>query len=812
MDEILLSIGGMSCASCVARVERALKGVPGVHSVHVNLASERALVTYDPNMVSISDFIKAIKDAGYDVPTEKITLTIMGMSCASCAIHVEEALKGVKGVVSASVNLAAERAVVEYLVGTTSFANLVAAIRGMGYDAAMEQSTMGEEEDEWGRRLRVARGRAILAWFLTIPLIVWMVPEYLFGIVWPNQGIYDVGMILLSIPVLSVAGRSVYLSAWGSIRHGATNMDLLIALGATASFLTGLLSLFLDPFSNYSAVAAMIMAFHLSGRYVEARAKGKASRAIKALLEAGAKTARVLVDGREVEVPVGSVGIGDILLVRPGDKIPTDGIVVEGGSSVDESLATGESIPVEKGPGDEVIGGTLNRDGFLKIKATKVGSDTFLAHVIRLVEEAQASKVPIQELADRVTAVFIPAVLGIALFSFLLWLLLPDLMRPIAIWASRFLPWVDPEAGRIALAVVSSVSVLVIACPCALGLATPTALMVGSGIGARNGILIRSGEAIQILKGVRLVVFDKTGTLTRGRPEVTDIIPGDGRISVQELIFWAGSAEVGSEHPLGKAIVEKAREMDVEPIQPQRFEAFRGRGIKAMVRGSEVVVGSEHFLKEEGLDLSSLEEGIRGMEEEGKTVVLIGVDGRSIGLIGIADTLKEDATLAIEALRSMGIETAMLTGDNPRTARAIAEKAGIRYVMAGILPEGKVKELEKLRERFGVVAFVGDGINDAPALEHSDVGMAIGAGADITMEASDITLVKGDLLGVVKAIRLSHAIFSKIKQNLFWAFFYNVAMIPLAVMGMMHPLLAEAAMAASSTTVVLNAALIRGPK
>ncbi|MDW8102770.1 MAG: heavy metal translocating P-type ATPase [Anaerolineae bacterium] len=809
---LTLPVSGMTCASCAAHVEEALKAVPGVISASVNLATERATVAYNPDGTGIVAFVKAIRDAGYDVPVERVSLSIVGMTCASCVAHVEKALKDVEGVLSASVNLATERATVEYIPGVASFADLVAAVKGAGYDVTFEREGLSQEaESEEERKIRIARRRTLIAWGFTIPVILWMLPEMLMGVMWPTPAFYNLGIILLAFPVLAVAGHSTYRSAWSAVRHGYANMDVLISLGTVTSFLTGPLS-FVIPIANYAGIAAMIMAFHLTGRYVEAVARGRASQAIRRLLELGAKTARVLVNGQEVEVPVEKLQVGDIILVRPGEKIPTDGIVVEGESSVDESIATGESMPVNKRPGDEVIGATINHDGFLKIRATRVGKDTFLAQVIKLVEEAQGSKVPIQEFADRVTAVFVPVVLGIGVATFFLWFAFPEALKPVAVWASHFLPWVNPEAGRLTLAIVAFISVIIIACPCALGLATPTALMVGSGLGAQNGILFRSGEAIQTLKDVKVIVFDKTGTLTKGKPEVTGVVAPDQAAEATEILFWAGSAELGSEHPLGKAVVEKAQELRIELANPQEFEAVRGQGVKALVNGRKTLVGSRRFLEANGIDPSPLEEAMREYEMEGQTTMLVAVGGKLLGLIAVADTLKSDAILAVRELEAMGIRTAMLTGDNRRTAEAIARKLGITHVLAEVLPEEKLNEIRRLQEKHSPVAFVGDGINDAPALKQANVGIAIGTGTDIAIEASDVTLVKGELMGVVKAVKLSKATFAKIKQNLFWAFFYNVIMIPLAVLGMMHPLLAEVAMATSSVSVVSNANLLRRAK
>ena len=806
--QVTLPVQGMTCASCVAHVERALKGVEGATDVNVNLASEKASVRLSTDDVGIEQLAKAVHDAGYEVPTETVTLPIGGMTCASCVNHVEQALRKVSGVTEASVNLATERATVTFVPGTTGLTDFKRAVADAGYEVldAPAEGTVEEEEDEEERKMRTSRLRMWWAWRFTVPITLWMVTEMFFGILWPNATAYNLGMILLALPVLFWVGRRTYISGWAAVRHGHANMDTLIALGTGVSLLTGPASFFFSV-ANYAGVSAMIMAFHLTGRYVEEAAKGRASQAIRKLLELGAKTASVLREDREVEVPIEEVQMGDVMVVRPGEKIPTDGVVVEGESAVDESMATGESMPVGKGPGEEAIGATVNQEGLLKVEATRIGKDTFLSQVIKLVEEAQGSKVPIQEFADRVTGIFVPVVVGIALLTLLAWIAMPGLMGPLVRFGA-FLPWVNPDLSAITLAIVSMVAVLVIACPCALGLATPTALMVGSGVGAEHGILIRSGEAIQTLKDVKVVVFDKTGTITRGKPEVTDIVPADG-FDEEVVLKAAGSVERGSEHPLGRAIVERAEAGGVSLDEPSDFGAVRGKGITASVGGNPVLVGSRLLLQEHGVDPAALEETLGRLEEEAKTAMLVAVDGRLAGVIAVADTLKEDSAEAIGELHRLGLQTAMITGDNRRTGEAIARKVGIDHVLAEVLPDGKVVEVQELQEQFGLVAFVGDGINDAPALTQANVGIAIGTGTDIAIEASDVTLVRGELTGVVEAITLSRATFRKIRENLFWAFFYNIAMIPLAVVGWMHPVLAEIAMATSSVTVVTNANLLR---
>ena len=807
--ELILPIQGMTCASCASHVEHALKSVDGVQEANVNLATEQARVRFVPDEIEVQELAGAVHQAGYEIPTKSITLPIGGMTCASCVNHVEKALRKISGVADVNVNLATEKATITYIPNVAGLTDFKQAVANAGYeilqlpegDAAQE-----EEIDQEEKKMRTARFRMVVSWAFTIPITAWMFAEMFFGIIWPNAAVYNFSMIVLSLPVLFWVGRRTYSSGFAAVSHGYANMDTLIALGTGVSLLTGPAS-FLFPVANYAGVAAMIMAFHLTGRYVEETAKGRASQAIRKLLELGAKTARVLRDGQEVEVAIEEVQVGAVMVVRPGEKIPTDGKIVEGESAVDESMATGESMPVNRRPGDEVIGATVNQEGLLKIEATKIGKDTFLSQVIKMVEECQGSKVPIQEFADQITGIFVPVVIGIAIISFGLWLLFPDFME-VLVRAGSFLPWVNPNLGILTLAIISVVAVLVIACPCALGLATPTALMVGSGMGAENGILIRSGEAIQTLKDLSVVVFDKTGTITKGKPDVTDIGTSNN-FSEQEVLSNAAAVEQGSEHPLGRSIVECAKSRGLELGDPVDFQAIRGKGVRANVSGRQVLVGSRRLMQELGVQWKMLEADLTRLENDAKTAILVAVDGKLAGIVAVADTLKEDSVKAIGALHDMGLETAMITGDNKRTAEAIARKVGIDHVLAEVLPDGKVAEVQKLQERFSAVSFVGDGINDAPALTQANVGIAIGTGTDIAIEASDVTLVRGELTGVVEAIKLSRATFRKIRQNLFWAFFYNVAMIPLAIIGWMHPVLAEIAMATSSVTVVSNANLLR---
>jgi Cu+-exporting ATPase len=812
---VVLDIEGMHCASCAQTIQTALRDRPGVEQASVNFATEKAYITHDPKVADKRELVQTVRAAGYEArfDTKKAILRIGGMTCASCAQSVETALKKTAGIIDANVNLATEKAVIVYDPQEIDYDDIRKVVADTGYQvlgreeaATKYEKTIAEEQ----RKLQQAQRRMNVAWAFTIPIMVWMIPDMVFGVAWPNPTVFNIGMIVLAVPVLFVAGKETLVSAAKRVSHGRANMDVLIALGTLTAFITGPATFF-SSILNYAGVAGMIMSFHLLGRYIEARAKGRASQAIRTLLELEAKTARILVNQQEKEVPVDEVEAGDVMVVRPGEKIPTDGVVIEGQSAIDESMATGESIPVPKKPGDEVIGATLNQRGLLKVRATKVGQDTFLSQVIRMVEEAQGSKVPIQELADKVVSYFVPAVLGLAFTALVLWLAIPDRIRVVSLWAEPFLPWVNLSLDRLTLAISAFVSSLVIACPCALGLATPTALMVGTGMGAEEGVLIRHGAALQTLKDVDTIVFDKTGTVTKGRPEVTDTISADGHTE-EEVLSLAASIEVGSEHPLGEAILRRAKEENLDLHKVEEFEAVTGRGVKAKIGLSSqksVMVGSRRLMEEEHVDFQSLESELARLEEEAKTAMLLSVDGEIVGAVAVADTLKEDSVQAIKELERMGIKTTMLTGDNRRTAEAVAKKVGISRVLAEVLPSQKVEEIRRLQKNGETVAMVGDGINDAPALTAADVGIAIGTGTDIAIESGDVTLVRGDLTGVVTAVTLSRATIRKIKQNLFWAFFYNIATIPAAMLGLAHPALAEIAMATSSVTVVTNANLLR---
>ncbi|MDQ7054707.1 MAG: heavy metal translocating P-type ATPase [candidate division KSB1 bacterium] len=806
-----LKVTGMHCAGCVATVEKAIKRTPGVLEVGVNLATAKAIVKYDPNKLNLMELEKAIINAGYGVEHDsaKVVLKIDGMHCAGCVASVEKALKKAPGVRDAVVNLTTEKALVQIDSDGASPDELIKAVEQAGYQARLEmdtdtRSTTKADEDAKGHD---ARRRMVLAWAFAVPAMLWMLPEMLFGIMWPNEHVFHLVLFLLSAPVVFWPGSETLASAWRSVRHGGANMDVLIALGTLASLATGIIG-FVLPMANFSAIAAMIMAIHLTGRYIESRARGKASQAIRKLLELGAKSAHVLRDGQEVEIPVEQIQPGDLMVLRPGEKVPTDGVVVEGESSIDESMATGESMPVRKKPGDEVIGATVNQTGRLIVRATRVGKDTFLAKMIELVEELQSTRVPIQALADKITAIFVPIIVALALGTFFMWLFAADSLRFILEAASQVLPWIHPDMNTLTLAIFAAIAVLVIACPCALGLATPTAIMVGSGMGAQRGILFRKGEAIQAMKDIKIVAFDKTGTLTLGKPQVTEIVAVNG-FDEKALLRLAGSLESASEHPLAHAIMEAAETREVEMTPVTDFEALPGKGVYGRINGHEVLLGSPTYFESRGIDVTPVRDSIATLESQAKTVVCVAEGRTLVGVLGIADTLKPEAREAISELHRLGLKIAMITGDRRGTAEAIAREAGIDYVVAEILPDEKVLEVSKLRQRHGPVAMVGDGINDAPALVRADVGIAIGTGTDIAIEAADITLVSGNLNTLVAAVRLSRATFRKIQQNLFWAFFYNLLAIPMAILGLLHPVIAEIAMATSSITVVSNANLLK---
>ena len=800
-------IEGMHCASCAQAIDKSIKKLDGIESSNVSYASKEALVEFDEKKVNMDDISKAVESAGYKLAQgNRVDIPIEGMTCASCSQAVKKGLEKLDGVITANVNLTTDKATVNYMPGKVKKGDMVRAIKRSGYDVPdtwLKGKT--EEKDKVQRdveRIEISKHRAMIAWLFIIPMLALMIPHMFLGVTPGGIRYYNIALVVLATPILVYTGKETYVSAVKSFMNLTPNMDALIMLGTLAAYSTGIISVshqfgYGPDILNYGGVAGMIMAFHLIGRYIEDKATGRASEAIKKLMTLEAKTARILRDGEEKEVSVDSIEIGDIMLVRPGEKIPTDGEVIDGDSYVDESIATGESMPVHKKKGDEVIGATINKQGALKVKATKVGKDTFLSQVIKMVEEAQGSRVPIQAYADKVTSYFVPAIITIAISAFVVWMVLPSEFLSIVIWAEPYLPWVNPELTTLSLAIYAAVATLVIACPCALGLATPTALMVGSGKGAENGVLIRRGEAIQLMKDIDTIVLDKTGTITKGKPGVTDVIGSE------EMLMYAASAETRSEHALGEAVVKEAKRKNLQLEEPEDFQSITGKGITAKIRGKEVLVGTKELMKENGIKPKHKKEFQR-LQSQAKTAVFVAIEGSIQGVIGIADQLKDDSITAIAQLKKQGLTPVMLTGDNERTAKAIAKEVGIQKVLSEVMPDQKVREIKRLQQQGNKVAMVGDGINDAPALEQADVGIAIGTGTDIAIESGDIVLVKGDLTAVVKAVKLSKATFKKIKQNLIWAFFYNVVAIPVAFVGLLHPLIGMAAMSFSSINVVTN--------
>jgi Cu+-exporting ATPase len=812
-DRASIHITGMTCTTCASTIEKGLSQTPGVEQADVNFASEKASIKYDPTKVNLGRIKDTVSQLGYGVATKKSIFPVGGMTCASCVARVEEALSSVPGVISASVNLASEKATVEYLEGT-ELANMRRAVKDAGYELGPEAQALEDVTTAAQREIRVLRNRFIVAAILAAIIMVLGFSPSFAGkpyLLWA-----------LATPVQFWAGLRFYRGAWGALKHKTSDMNTLIAVGTSVAYFYSLIavifpSLFatgvLEP-HLYFDTSAMIITLILLGRFLEARAKGQTSEALKKLIGMQPKTALVVHEGEQREISVEDVRVGDIILVRPGERIPVDGIVREGYSSIDESMITGESIPVDKKVGDEVIGATINKTGSFQFEATKVGKETTLARIVRMVEEAQGSKAPVQRLADVIASYFVPAVIGIAIVTFVIWY------------------FVGP-APALTFALLNFVAVLIIACPCALGLATPTAIIVGTGKGAEQGILIRNGEALERAHQINTVLLDKTGTLTRGEPVVTDVVAAPFS-SPEEVLRLAASAEQNSEHPLGEAVVKAALEKKLELSPSSDFNAIPGQGVEALVESKKLFLGNLKLMEERGLSLNGLESKAAELLEAGKTAMFLGRDGQVAGIIALADTLKPGAREALQALHRMGIETAMLTGDNRRTAEAIAREAGIDRVLAEVLPEHKAGEVKKLQEEGKVVAMVGDGINDAPALAQANIGIAIGTGTDVAMETGDITLISGDLMGVVTAISLSKRTMRTIKQNLFWAFAYNTALIPVAAgvlylafgktgvpsglhfilgdYGFLNPMLAAAAMAASSITVVSNSLRLRGFK
>jgi Cu+-exporting ATPase len=799
--KIALNIGGMTCVNCAHAIEKRLNKLNGVTNATVVLAAEKAIIDYNPNVVTQKAIEDAIVEVGYQVIHEKITLQMGGMSCINCAKSIEKALKNREGVYNATVNFATEKLTVEYNPEQISVGGIKKAVQDVGYQVVEPEKTAADTEDAESkvrsqhiRRLKylVAASVAlsiptlIFTWFKVLPTL-------------ENNFL----LFLLATPVQFVVGWTFYVGAYKGLKNKSANMDTLVAMGTSTAWIYSTVVTFAPSLFPGAGVffdtATLIMTFILVGKLLDAIARGRTSEAIRKLMGLQAKIARVVRNGEEKEIPVEDVQVGDIVIVRPGEKIPVDGTVTEGYSGVDEKVITGESIPVEKKVGDQVVGATLNKTGMLKFKATKVGKDTVLAQIIRMVEDALSSKAPVQRLADVASGYFVPAIILTATLSALAWYFI--------------------GGATYIFALTVFIAVLIVACPCALGLATPTAIMVGVGKGAENGILIKSGEALETAHKLQAVVFDKTGTLTKGEPEVTNIIPTGNqstKFNEETLLQLAAIAEKNSEHPLGEAIVKKAAEKNLKIEDTEFFNAIPGQGVEVKHNGATILLGNRKLMQTKNINISQLEEKMTTLEEDGKTAMLMAVDGKPVGLIAVADTLKENSAEAVKTLQQMGLDVIMITGDNERTAKAIARQAGVNRVLAEVLPNEKATEIKRLQAEGKVVAMVGDGINDAPALAQANIGIAVGSGTDVALETGDIVLIKNDLRDVVVGIQLSRATMRKIRQNLFWAFFYNIALVPMAA-GILYPFIhvlfdpvyAAAAMASSSVTVVTNASLLK---
>ena len=803
-----LPIVNLDCATCALTVEKVLGGLDGVQKASVNFATAKAHVTYDRDRVTLPTMEQAIQKAGYSVGGARTQIGIQDLRCASCVKFIEDALKATPGVLQATVNVATQQADVEYVPGMTTLADLRRAIESGGYQTV--EPARGAPPEDAERAARQAEYRDLRKRFIVAAVLAGAVLLLTFGEFIPilqsiPRQFNWIILFVLTTPVLFWAGHRFFVGAWSAFRHRTADMNTLIALGTGAAYLYSTVATFVPNVlpeglrSVYFDTTAIIVALILMGQLLEARAKGETNEAIRKLMGLQAKTARVIRNGQEVDIPIEEVLVGDVVVVRPGEKVPVDGVVVEGSSSVDESMITGESIPVSKQPADEVIGATINKTGSFRFTATKVGKDTALSQIIQLVQQAQGTKAPIQRLADVISGYFVPTVILVAIWSFAIW-------------------FVFGPQPQFIHALVTSVTVLIIACPCALGLATPTSIMVGTGKGAENGILIRSAEALETAHKLNAIVLDKTGTITKGRPELTDVI-ASGSIAEAELLRLAASVEKASEHPLAQAIVEGARARQIELVDPTTFEAMPGHGVKAEVNGHQLALGNQKMMQQVGAVLGDLESKMQTLADDGKTPMVVAIDGKAVGLVAVADTVKDDSREAIARLKRLGLEAGMITGDNRRTADAIARRGGVDRVLAEVLPEDKARNVQRLQREGKIVAMVGDGINDAPALAQADVGLAIGTGTDVAIEASDITLIKGSLSGVAVAIELSKATMRNIKQNLFGSFIYNSLGVPIAA-GILYPffgillspIIASAAMALSSVTVVSNALRLRGFK
>ncbi|AZJ21819.1 copper-translocating P-type ATPase [Bacillus wiedmannii] len=791
--EANLQISGMTCAACANRIEKGLKKVEGVHDANVNFALEKTKIMYDPQKTNPQQFKEKVESLGYGIVSDKAEFTVSGMTCAACANRVEKRLNKLEGVNGATVNFALESATVDFNPDEINVNEMKSAITKLGYKLEVKSDEQDGSTDHRLQEIERQKKKFIISFILSFPLLWAMVSHFSFTsfIYLPDMLMNPWVQLALATPVQFIIGGQFYVGAYKALRNKSANMDVLVALGTSAAYFYSVYLSIRSIGSSehmtdlYFETSAVLITLIILGKLFEAKAKGRSSEAIKKLMGLQAKTATVLRDGTEMKILIEEVVAGDIVYVKPGEKIPVDGEIVEGKSAIDESMLTGESIPVDKTIGDVVIGSTMNKNGFLKVKATKVGRDTALAQIIKVVEEAQGSKAPIQRVADQISGIFVPVVVVIAIITFAVWML-----------------FVTP--GDFGGALEKMIAVLVIACPCALGLATPTSIMAGSGRSAEYGILFKGGEHLEATHRLDTVILDKTGTVTNGKPVLTDVIVADG-FHEEEILRLVAAAEKNSEHPLAEAIVEGIKEKKIDIPSSETFEAIPGFGIESVVEGKQLLIGTRRLMKKFDIDIEEVSKSMEELEREGKTAMLIAINKEYAGIVAVADTVKDTSKAAIARLKKMGLDVVMITGDNTQTAQAIAKQVGIDHVIAEVLPEGKAEEVKKLQAQGKKVAMVGDGINDAPALATADIGMAIGTGTDVAMEAADITLIRGDLNSIADAIFMSKMTIRNIKQNLFWALAYNGLGIPIAAFGFLAPWVAGAAMAFSSVSVVLNA-------